>query len=143
MLANKTAHTEMAMRIHTLHLSPRPSRPFFFSLSLSLSNTQHTHDLFLFTSLSLYRSPPHPHPSSLIFSNRSVDLGTDSVAHRDFLLNGFRLLARRGPSGGKLLTFSLTQRGPLGFKLKSEVKSSGVVQQVMGGGGGINIQGGL
>jgi len=71
------------------------------------------------------------HCLSLIFPNRSVDIGTDSVAHRDFLLNGFRLLAQRGPSGGKLLTFPLQQRGGLGFSLKAEVKSSGVVQQVL------------
>jgi hypothetical protein len=84
------------------------------------------------------------HCLSLIFPDRSVDIGTDSVAHRDFLLNGFRLLAQRGPSGGKLITFELTKsKNPilingkkkknelLGFSLKSEVKSTGVVEMVL------------
>jgi len=48
------------------------------------------------------------HCLSLLFPGRSVDIGTDSRAHRDFLLNGFRLLAKRGPSGGELVEVTST-----------------------------------
>lgn len=71
------------------------------------------------------------HCLSLIFPGRSVDIATDSVAHRDHLLNGFRLLAQRGPSGGKLLSVELNIKSKtVGFTVKTEVKSSGVVELV-------------
>jgi hypothetical protein len=54
----------------------------------------------------------------LVFANRTVDIGTDSTAHRDFLLTGFSLLSKRGPSGGRLIAFSLKKKGPLGYDLK-------------------------
>jgi len=73
------------------------------------------------------------HCLSLIFKDRSVDVGTDSTAHRDFLLNGFRLLGSRGPSGGALVTVELKLKTEdVGFEVKAEVKSSGVVQQAVG-----------
>jgi hypothetical protein len=72
------------------------------------------------------------HCLSLLFKDRSVDVGTDSTAHRDFLLNGFRLLGSRGPSGGRLVALELKGRSAaVGFEVKAEVKSSGVVQQVV------------
>jgi len=53
---------------------------------------------------------------SLIFSERSIDLAADSHAHRDFLLHGFRFLARRGPLGGRLVTVVVKQQ-KLGLEL--------------------------
>ena len=52
------------------------------------------------------------HCLSLIFPNRTVDIGTDSRAHRDFMVQGFRLLTERGVGGGRLIKLTVNFRPP-------------------------------
>ena len=52
------------------------------------------------------------HCLSLIFPNRTVDIGTDSNTHRDFMMQGFRLLTERGVGGGRLINMVIKYRAP-------------------------------